>query len=158
MRKISVTNTRLKDVASPKGRFRMERRNISGAFGAGAENGPRHPFEVEHVTLPPGSAFCPYHSHSAEWEHSIFVHGEGRVRHPCGVEPVGTGDHVLFAPGEAHQIWNEGTEPLVYYVVANNCEGSDNCYYPDSDKWALDFGQRGGIVRTARTDYFDGEE
>ena len=141
---------------SPKGRFRSFRRDVSAALGG--EQGPARPFEVMWVTLPTGASLCPYHAHSAEWEHYIFVSGEGKVRHPDGVDTVRAGDHVLFAPGEAHQISNQSAEPLVYYVIANNVEGSDNCYYPDSGKWAMDFRTHGGIFRRADTEYFDGEE
>jgi uncharacterized cupin superfamily protein len=141
---------------SPKGRYRSLRRDVSAALGG--ENGPPRPFEVQWVTLPTGASLCPYHAHSAEWEHYIFVSGEGRVRHPGGVDTVHAGDHVLFAPDDAHQITNEAAEPLVYYVIANNVEGSDNCFYPDSGKWAMDFRTRGGIFRRAEADYFDGEE
>lgn len=155
MSKISIEQVPETSKVSPKGRFHSRRRDASKALGPEAK---RRPFEVGWVTIPPGAAFCPYHSHSADWEHYIFISGEGRLRHAGGTDPVGPGDHALFAPGEPHQVLNESREPLVYYVIANNAEGSDNCYYPDSDKWALDFETGGGIVRTKPVDYFEGEE
>ena len=141
---------------SPKAKFNSRRRDVSAALGG--EAGARRPFEVQWVSIPTGASLCPYHAHSAEWEHYIFVSGEGRVRHARGMEKVHAGDHALFGPGEAHQISNESTEPLVYYVIANNVEGSDNCFYPDSGKWAMDFGDHSGIIRRTDADYFDGEE
>ena len=155
MSKISIDQVPETDRTSPKARFSSRRRDISKALGP---DGKRRPFEVGWVSIPPGAAYCPYHSHSGDWEHYIFVRGEGRVRHPGGTETVGPGDHALFPPGVPHQLFNESSEPFVYYVVANNVEGSDNCYYPDSDKWALDFEPGGGIVRTKAVDYFEGEE
>jgi uncharacterized cupin superfamily protein len=156
MRTISIDQVAEINRQSPKGRFRSLRRDASAALGG--ETGPPRPFEVQWVSLPTGASLCPYHEHSAEWEHYIFVSGEGRVRHPGGVDTVHAGDHVLFAPGEAHQITNEAAEPLVYYVIANNVEGSDNCFYPDSGKWAMDFRKHDGIFRRVEADYFDGEE
>ena len=46
----------------------------------------------------------------------------------------------------------------MYYVIANNVEGSDNCFYPDSGKWAMDFRKHGGIFRRTEAEYYDGEE
>lgn len=156
MSKISIEQVPEIERKSPKGRFNSRRRDVTKALSADPDG--RRPFEVQFVTLLPGAALCPFHSHSAEWEHYIFISGEGRVRHPGGVDAVGPGDHAFFPPGEAHQIVNESDAPLTYYVVANNPEGSDNCYYPDSDKWAVDFRAGGGVFRTTKVDYFEGEE
>jgi uncharacterized cupin superfamily protein len=156
MSKIPIDQVPEQNRQSPKGRFRSLRRDVSAALGG--EKGPPRPFEVQWVSLPTGASLCPYHVHSAEWEHYLVVSGEGRVRHADGVDTVRAGDHLLFAPGEAHQISNEAAEPLVYYVIANNVEGSDNCYYPDSGKWAMDFRKHGGIFRRVEAEYHDGEE
>ena len=78
---------------------------------------------------------------------------EKNVRHD--VKP---GDAFYFAPGEAHQLTNEGTEDLVYYVIADN-PMNDSCYYPDSKKWMVHTPPGGMIVvKGSETDYFDGEE
>jgi uncharacterized cupin superfamily protein len=111
MSTISIEKVPEEKRQSPKGRYRSFRRDISAALGG--ENGPPRPFEVQWVSLPTGASLCPYHAHSAEWEHYIFVSGEGRVRHPGGIDTVHAGDHALFAPDEAHQITNEAAEPLV---------------------------------------------
>ena len=112
------------------------------------------------MTLPPGKRFCPYHSHTAEHELYVVVSGRGEMRHPGGLEPMGPGDSFHFPPGEAHQVINSGTDPLVYYVIANNVL-SDDCYYPDSDKVGalLDYSTRGvpwrggvGTVHRGATD------
>ena len=156
MSKISIGQVPEFERSSPKRRFSSRRRDVTKALSI--DPSARLPYDVQWVTLPPGAALCPFHAHSAEWEHYIFISGEGRVRHPGGVDSVGPGDHAFFPPGEAHQILNESNAPLTYYVIANNPEGSDNCYYPDSDKWALHFEPGGGIVRAKSADYFEGEE
>lgn len=155
MRKINITDVPRRQVASPKGNFAKERCEISLALGAREDPAALHPFEVEMVTLPPGKKFCPYHSHTAEHELYIVVSGTGEVRHPGGNEMIGAGDTIHFPPGEAHQMVNSGTEPLVYYVIANNVP-SDDCYYPDSDKWFVE--SLKSTVRHSKVDYYDGEE
>ncbi len=155
MRKLNLADVPRKSVASPKGNFAKERCSISVALGARDNPVALHPFEIELVTLPPSKRFCPYHSHTAEHELYIVVSGAGEVRHPGGLEPIGPGDCFHFPPGEAHQLINSGADPLVYYVVANNAP-VDDCYYPDSDKWAID--SLGGTVRHEKVDYYDGEE
>ena len=80
------------------------------------------------------------------------------MRHPDGTEAIRAGDCFLFPPGEAHQLIcpNDATEPLVYWVIANNVEGTDVCFYPDSGKWD---GLPGvGPFRLRECDFHDGEE
>jgi uncharacterized cupin superfamily protein len=83
------------------------------------------------------------------------VSGTGLVRDEGGTTAIEAGDAFIFAPGEAHQITNDGSQDLVFYVVADNPIG-DTCYHPDSDKWSV--GPRGIRVRSGPLDYFDGEE
>ncbi len=159
MQKVNLADVPGREVVSARGRYRKRRQEVSLALGArGADGQATHPFEVELVTLPPGARFCPYHSHSAETEFYIVVSGCGQARHPGGVEDVRAGDCLVFPPGEAHQMLcpAEATEALVYWVIANNVEGTDVCYYPDSGKWA---GLPGvGAFRPLEVPFHDGEE
>lgn len=113
------------------------------------------PFEVDLVRIPPGTKLCPRHSHSAQWEYYIVLSGRGRLLQdgdPIQMEP---GDHLLQPPGWVHTVENDGTEDLLYYVIADNPQ-SEVVYYPDSQKWA--FFPPYKLFRMTETDYFDGEE
>ena len=135
-------------------------KHISVALGRDPESydlTTRHPFDVALYRIPPGKSLCPYHSHSAESELYLVISGTGQVRHKAGLTDIGPNDSFFFGPGEAHQLTNTGKEDLVYYVVADNPLG-DNCYYPDSGKWAV-WKEDGEeiIVKGRETDYFEGE-
>jgi uncharacterized cupin superfamily protein len=146
---------------SPKGKFHSFRKNISQALGREPDSFDllkRHPFDVALVRIPPGAALCPYHSHSAQWELYVVLSGRGSARDESGTTEVRAGDAFLYLPGEAHQLSNSGDEDFVYYVLADNPFG-ESCYYPDSQKWAVDgLGGEGFIIRGEVVNYFDGEE
>ena len=73
-------------------------------------------------------------------------------------EAIVEGDTMHFAPGEAHQILNNGDVDLVCYIVADNPVG-ESSYYPDSDKWGLPTNVGGPILKGGPSlDYFLGEE
>jgi uncharacterized cupin superfamily protein len=116
----------------------------------------RHPFDVEICRLAPGQTPCPYHSHSAQWEFYHVISGGGIVRHNEGTTAVEAGDAFLFKPGEPHQLTNNGTEDLIFYVVADNPMG-ESCHYPDSGKWLVR-SPESRLIRSGPLDYFDGEE
>jgi uncharacterized cupin superfamily protein len=116
----------------------------------------RHPFDVEILRIPPGKAPYPYHLHSEQWEFYHVISGCGKVRHEGGATPLVAGDNCIFKPGEPHQFVNDGSEPLVLYVVADNPIG-ESVYYPDSNKWGVRSPAR-RIMRSENLDYFDGEE
>jgi len=81
----------------------------------------------------------------------------GNVRHEAGFSEVSVGDTFLFGPGEAHQILNQGTQELVYYVIADNPFGT-SCYYPDSQKWMVGQPSERMILKGQQADYYEGEE
>ena len=144
---------------SPKGKFGGYGKEVSEALGrdpASTDLMKRHPFDVEISRLPPGKILCPYHSHSAQWEFYQVISGRGTVRHQEGSTAIEPGDAFLFKPGEAHQMTNDGTEDLVFLVVADNPIG-ESCHYPDSGKWLVRSPER-RIMRSEHLDYFDGEE
>ena len=145
--------------ASPKGKFAGQGIEISEALGRKPKSTDlreRHPFDVEILRIPPGKAPYPYHSHSAQWEFYHVISGSGTVRHADGTEPVVAGDACIFEPGQPHQFFNNGSEDLVIYVVADNPIG-ESFHYPDSGKWGVQSPQRHNL-RSDSLDYFDGEE
>jgi mannose-6-phosphate isomerase-like protein (cupin superfamily) len=158
VRKVNTRDIEDFSWSSPRGKFGGSGKQISEALGRKPDSldlRERHPFDVELSRIPPGLSVCPYHSHSAQWEFYHVVSGTGLVRDEGGTTAIEAGDAFIFAPGEAHQITNDGSQDLVFYVVADNPIG-ESCYYPDSDKWCV--GSPGILVRSGPLDYFDGEE
>jgi uncharacterized cupin superfamily protein len=145
--------------SSPKGTFVGAGRQVSEALGRVPEStdlNERHPFDVEICRVPPGKTPYIYHAHSAQWEFYHVISGRGIVRHKDGRTPIETGDAFIFKPGEPHQLFNDGAEDLLLYVVADNPIG-EACYHPDSGKWSVPIPER-RLVRSEALDYFDGEE
>jgi uncharacterized cupin superfamily protein len=116
----------------------------------------RHPFDVEMVRIAPGKTPYPFHLHSAQWEFYHIIYGTGGVRHKDGTTPIGPGDAFLFKPNEPHQLFNDGAQDLVLYVVADNPIG-ESTYYPDSKKWGVRSPER-RVFRGEGLEYYDGEE
>lgn len=112
--------------------------------------------------LPPGKRSFPLHAHLVTEEALYVLSGRAKVRTPEGLTEIGPGDHVTFpAGGPAHQLVNDGPEPLVYLGMSATL-GVDVVEYPDSDKVACSVGarpnQRRFIFRKGtQVDYFDGE-
>ena len=159
MRKVNTNGLQEHSWASPQGKFGGYGKEVSEALGrdpASTDLMKRHPFDVEISRIPPGKAFCPYHSHSMQWEFYHVISGRGIARHQDGSTVIEPGDAFLFKPGEAHQIRNDGTEDLVFYVIADNPIG-ESCHYPDSGKWLVRSPER-RLMRSEGLDYFDGEE
>jgi uncharacterized cupin superfamily protein len=159
MHKINVKDIAEESWSSPKGKFAGAYRGISLALGRKEKSTDlkeRHPFDVEITRVPPGKSNCPYHSHSAQWEFYHVISGKGLVRHENGTTTIEAGDAFIFEPGQPHQITNDGSEDLVFYVVADNPIG-ESCYYPDSKKWLVRSPER-KLIRSDALDYLDGEE
>ena len=112
--------------------------------------------------LPPGKRSFPLHAHLVTEEALFVVSGRGQVRTPDGLTPIGPGDFVSFPPGgPAHQLLNDGAEPLVYVGMSAGSE-ADVVEYPDSDKVACRVGgppsgRRFVFRKGSQVDYFDGE-
>jgi uncharacterized cupin superfamily protein len=161
MKKVNLTEINEEERQSPKGKYHKFVKDISIALGREKESldlAKRHPFDLALVRIPPGKAYCPYHAHGAETELYLVVSGRGSVRDKNGQTEVGAGDSFFFAPGEAHQLANPGSEDFVYYVIADNPRG-DSCYYPDSGKFAVEKEDGEEIItRGDEADYFEGEE
>jgi uncharacterized cupin superfamily protein len=140
MRKVNLKDIKEWDWKSPGGKYAARFTGISEELGrdpASFDLAKRHPFDLELTRVPPGKLMCPYHSHSAQWEFYLVISGKGSVRSADGIAEVGPGDAFIFAPNEAHQLSNSGTEDFVYYVIADNPVGESG-YYPDSGKWKVD--------------------
>lgn len=112
--------------------------------------------------LPPGKRSFPLHAHLVTEEALFVLSGRGAVRTPDGLAPIGPGDWVSFpAGGPAHQLVNDGPEPLVYLGLAAS-SGMDVVEYPDSEKVACSVGARPAgrryvFRKGSQVDYFDGE-
>jgi uncharacterized cupin superfamily protein len=89
--------------------------------------------------LPPGSAFCPYHWHTAEEEFFYVIRGAATLRTPDGERTIAAGDFAAFpvGPAGAHGVRNHTNEPCDILMVANVDRG-DTCFYPDSRKAAIE--------------------
>ncbi|HEX2570228.1 MAG TPA: cupin domain-containing protein [Polyangia bacterium] len=113
--------------------------------------------------LPPGKRSFPLHVHHVSEEAMFVVSGRAKVRTPEGETEIGPGDYVSFpAGGPAHQLINDGQEPLVYLAMSAT-QGFDIVEYPDSGKVASAIGQwpnnkRFIFRQKDQADYFDGEE
>ncbi len=112
--------------------------------------------------LAPGKRSFPLHAHHVTEEALFVLSGRGTVRTPEGLTDVGPGDFVSFpAGGPAHQLVNDGSEPLVYVAMAATA-AADVVEYPDSDKVACRAGAGPNLKRfvfrkSDQVDYFAGE-
>ena len=159
MQKVNTKDIPEDSWLSPKGKFAGAGKGISEALGRNplsTDLMERHPFDVEITRIPPGQTPYPYHSHSAQWEFYHVISGKGTVRHKDGTTAIETGDAFLFGPDQPHQLFNDGSEDLILYVVADNPIGESG-YYPDSKKWIVRSPER-RLIRSDSLDYFDGEE
>ncbi|MSR84337.1 MAG: cupin domain-containing protein [Candidatus Latescibacteria bacterium] len=159
MRKVNTKDIAEESWTSPKGKFAGASKEISVALGRQPRSTDlmqRQPFDVEICRIPPGKIAFPYHSHSAQWEFYQVISGTGKVRDLEGITPIEAGDAFIFEPGQPHQFTNDGSEDLVFYVIADNPIG-ESCHYPDSDKWLVR-SPEGRLIRSQGLDYYDGEE
>jgi uncharacterized cupin superfamily protein len=159
MKKINIAEVPVEHRHSPKGRFELKRQHVSLALGGIKNVGPwggGHPFDIELTTMPPGKTNYPIHSHAAQTEHYIILSGTGLLRDDKGGEArLVAGDHVICHPGDAHQIQNDGSEPLLFYVIADH-HRADVVTYPHTGKRWLT--PEGRVVTTADAGYYAGEE
>jgi uncharacterized cupin superfamily protein len=113
--------------------------------------------------LPVGKKSFPLHAHHVTEEAMFVISGTAKVRTPEGESVIGPGDFVSFpAGGVAHQLINEGPEPLVY-VGMSATKGVDVVEYPDSDKVASAVGvwpnqKRFVFKKGDAAEYFEGEK
>lgn len=142
---------------SPSGKFIALRHSLSAALGVPADVGVwggGHPFDVEHVTIPPGKPNFPFHSHCAMWEFYWVLSGSGSLRLEDGLHPLHKGDFFMCGPDQAHQLIAAENDALEYLVISDNVM-ADVIRYPDSGKWNA---KPGRLIFRDQVDYFDGED
>jgi uncharacterized cupin superfamily protein len=122
------------------------------------------------VELSPGRRSWPLHYHLGNEEAVYVLSGTGTLRLGTETVTVRAGDYVALPPGEAcaHQLLNDGAEPL-RYLCFSTMEAPDVLVYPDSRKVGVFAGAAPGGDKAARTlqaylplsaevDYWEGEE
>lgn len=113
--------------------------------------------------LAPGKKSFPLHAHLVTEEALFVISGTAKVRTPDGLTAIGPGDFVSFpAGGPAHQLINDGTEPLIYLGLSAGV-GADVVLYPDSGKVAASAGRpptgkRFVFQEKSQVDYFEGDK
>ena len=87
------------------------------------------------LELAPGERAFPFHFHCANEEATYVLSGTGSVRMGDQQIPIRAGDWIAHpvGPEHAHQMINDGDEPLVYLCIStqHKCEIAG---YPDSNK------------------------
>ena len=112
----------------------------------GAYSQQRKPLSSEGINaglwqLAPGKKSFPFHLHHVTDEAMYVVSGHAKVRTSDGVSEIGPGDFVSFPAGvTAHQLINDGTEPLVYLGLSVS-KGHDIVEYPDAGRIAAAIGK-----------------
>jgi len=141
-----------------KGKHRMKLRRLGAAAGSAM-------LGANLTEVAPGSISFPFHYHCATEEALYILRGSGIARIGDKRVAVREGDWVSFpvGPDFAHQMINEGTEPLVYLCVSASAQKVDVVGYPDSNKVAGTAGTfekpiHRWISRQGESlDYWDGE-
>jgi uncharacterized cupin superfamily protein len=87
------------------------------------------------TTVPPGHISFPAHYHCASEEAIYVLSGTGVARIGADRFPVRPGDWLALpvGPDHAHQMINDGTEPLTYLCMSTTVT-TDVVFYPDSNK------------------------
>jgi len=112
--------------------------------------------------LDAGDRLWPYHTHHANEEWLIVVHGEPTLRTAEGEQVLGEGDVVCFPRGKegAHQVINR-TDAAIRVLMLSTLIGPDIVEYLDSGKIGARNvrGERIMLSRPGRLlDYWEGED
>ncbi|HMC93817.1 MAG TPA: cupin domain-containing protein [Polyangia bacterium] len=118
-----------------KGKHRMVLRRLGGAAGG-------QMIGANLTEVAPGGVSFPFHYHCATEEALYVLSGSGAARIGETRVPVRGGDWISFpvGPEHAHQMINDGVEPLVYLCVSASAQKVDVVGYPDSKKVAATAG------------------
>jgi uncharacterized cupin superfamily protein len=118
-----------------KGKHRMKLRRLGAAAGS-------QMLGANLSEVAPHSVSFPFHYHCATEEAIFVLSGHGVARIGEARVAVGPGDWLAFpvGPEHAHQMINEGDEPLVYLCVSASLQKVDIVGYPDSKKVAATAG------------------
>jgi len=115
--------------------------------------------------LPPGALSYPHHYHCAKEEAVYVISGTGTARIGDARVPIRPGDWLAYpvGPAHAHQLINDGKEPLVYLCISTG-QTCEVVGYPDSGKVGFAAGESmqktwmRQLVRAGESlDYWDGE-
>jgi uncharacterized cupin superfamily protein len=112
--------------------------------------------------LEPGDRLWPYHTHHANEEWLIVVHGQPTLRTPEGERAMREGDVVCFPRGRegAHQVLN-GTDRAIRVLMLSTLIAPDIVEYLDSGKVGAR-SARGERIMLSRPgpmlDYWEGED
>ena len=116
--KINIDRMEAEERVFGQGRYHTFRRRLSRALGSGERE--LHPFDVEHVAVPPRHYNWPQHTHTHWTEFYIILSGQGIVYRNENSFEVGPGDCFVQPPGISHRMHNPSeSENLVYYIIAN---------------------------------------
>jgi uncharacterized cupin superfamily protein len=145
-------------VSIARGKHQAVRRSFGAAAGSRQLGGSL-------MEVAPGAVSYPLQFHCANEEAIYVISGQGTVRIGEARVPVGAGDWIAFpvGPEHAHQMINDGAEPLVYLAIGTEHK-CDVLGYPDSKKiqaiggasWK-DLWIRQIVRRGDGLDYWDGE-
>lgn len=122
------------------------------------------------VEVPPGKRAWPMHCHHANDEIFVILAGRGSLRLGAESYRVAAGDVAVCpagGPESAHQLINDGDEPLRYLAIST-MNAPDVMEYPDSGKFVVFAGAPPGGDKAKRSfhhighsadacDYWDGE-
>ncbi len=117
------------------------------------------------TTVAVGSVSFPHHYHCATEEGIYVLSGTGIARIGEQRVAIRAGDWIAFpvGPEHAHQMINDGAEPLVYLCVSASAQKVDVVGYPDSKKVAAMAGpfekplHRWTSRQGETVDYWEGE-
>ncbi len=113
---------------------------MKGQYGSRKKGLPGEKLRCSVWELAPGKKSFPLHGHQITEEALYVLSGKAKVRTLEGETRIGPGDYVHFpAGGAAHQLINDGTEPLVYLGLSATA-GMDVVTYPDTGKVAFTVG------------------
>ena len=95
--------------------------------------------------LDAGHRSWPYHYHAANEEALFVLAGSATLRTRAGEQPLSAGDFVALPTGErgAHQVVNDGDEPLRYLVLSTMAE-PDVTIYPEMETFGIYVGSPPG--------------
>jgi len=91
------------------------------------------------TSIPPGKSAFPMHNHHVNEEMFLILVGEGILRVGEKQYPIKSNDIIACPPGgpeTAHQITNNGTEPLRFLAVSTRLS-PEYVEYPESGKFGV---------------------
>jgi uncharacterized cupin superfamily protein len=153
-----VNRDEVQPMPMTRGKHQMLFRRLGGATGG-------QMLGANLTEVAPGAVSFPFHYHCATEEALYVMSGSGTARIGAERVPVRAGDWIAFpvGPEHAHQMINDGAEPLVYLCVSASAQKVDVVGYPDSKKLSATAGTfekpiHRWISREGESvDYWDGE-